>query len=92
MTMEPSIGGGTLVDRTLLPRVLDAVLTVRVGKPLGNWRGGWRKKCLAKYKEVAASPEAATKRLKLRSSAEIYTKPSNNDGQCKYMRLSADNF
>ncbi|OWZ22934.1 hypothetical protein PHMEG_0002285 [Phytophthora megakarya] len=95
------------MERTLLPRVLDATLTVRVGKPLGSSRGGWRKeitfdleegyavfreKCLMKLAEVAARSEVAKKQLQLHDSSDIYLKRANNDSQSKYVRLSEDSF
>ncbi|KAG2771328.1 hypothetical protein PC129_g11718 [Phytophthora cactorum] len=68
-----------------LPHVLNVVLVVRVGEPLGSARGGWRKKlvfdvekgyegfrdkCHGLFAEVAASPEAAKVRVTLKDDRE----------------------
>ncbi|KAE8958232.1 hypothetical protein PR002_g30927 [Phytophthora rubi] len=105
--MEPHVSPAAQDDRNALPRVLDATLVVRVGEPLGRSRGGWRKeitfdleegyavfreKCLVKFAEVAASPEAAKKRIELHDNSDIYLKRANNDGQSKYVLLTEDNF
>ncbi|KAE8882568.1 hypothetical protein PF005_g19745 [Phytophthora fragariae] len=105
--MEPHVSPAAQDDRNALPRVLDATLVVRVGEPLGRSRGGWRKeitfdleegyavfreKCLVKFAKVAASPEAAKKRIELHDNSDIYLKRANNDGQSKYVMLTEDNF
>ncbi|GMF41807.1 unnamed protein product [Phytophthora fragariaefolia] len=105
--MEPQVSPATQGDRSALPRVLDATLVVRVGKPLGRSRGGWckeitfdleegysvfREKCLVKFAEVAASPEATKKRIELHDNSDIYLKRANNDGQSKYVLLTDENF
>ncbi|GMF55071.1 unnamed protein product [Phytophthora fragariaefolia] len=105
--MEPQVSPATQDNRNALPRVLDATLVVRVGKPLGRSRGGWskeitfdleegysvfREKCLVKFVEKAASPEVAKKRIELRDNSDIYLKQANNDGQSKYVLFTEENF
>ncbi|KAL3660762.1 hypothetical protein V7S43_014165 [Phytophthora oleae] len=80
----------TAADGTrLLPERAAVVLVVRVGKPHGRARGGWRKevrfdvgegyavfkeKCLAKFAEVSATPEAVRRPIELPEDVDIYLK------------------
>jgi hypothetical protein len=99
----PDLPSGGLV----LPRILEALLTTRVGEPHGKSRGGWkseimfdtedglpvfREKCYVKAMALQASVETAKKRFIFRSEKDVYLKQARNDAQDKYVRLTVENF
>lgn len=90
-----------------LPSRADAILTIRVGEPLGRARGGWKSdvnfevsegyavfklKCIAKYTALVASPEVSNKPLVLPDNSSVYSRRARNDAQAKYIELTSDNF
>ncbi|KAF4033765.1 hypothetical protein GN244_ATG14320 [Phytophthora infestans] len=84
-----------------LPSRADAILTIRVGEPLGRARGGWKsdvnfevsegyavfkQKCIAKYTALYKKP------LVLPDDSSVYLRRARNDTQAKYIELTSDNF
>lgn len=91
----------------LLPSLLQATLTVRVGVAFGNSRGGWkfdiafeledgyrvfREKCMTKAIALSTGPESAKKPIKLPNDSDVYLKPSKNGAQDTYVCLTVENF
>ncbi|KAG6952770.1 hypothetical protein JG687_00012800 [Phytophthora cactorum] len=75
-----------------LPRVLIAVLVVRVGEPLGSARGGWLTKLIFDVEEGYEGFRDKYHGLFAEDDRAIYLKTTKHGGQSKYVRHSNDHI
>lgn len=90
-----------------MPNEAVALLTVRVGEPLGASRGGWKaevpftlceglaaltNKCISRFHLIAANQTSGGKKLVLPGDHALYMKRTKHDTQDRYIKLSDDNF
>ncbi|KAL3663846.1 hypothetical protein V7S43_011259 [Phytophthora oleae] len=59
---------------------------------VGEGYAVFKEKCLAKFAEVSATPEAVRRPIELPEDVDIYLKKARNDSQEKYVKLGHHNF